>query len=544
MKRIIFIGLMAVLIAHSAWSTETQVIGAGSGVEGGGSFEIGEGLFLDAVLNNVTGNEVALTLNYLTSKATSGNDTGLVINQTDTLSPGTSLLLDAQVGGITKFNVDNTGKIVTNDGIEATGVIEVNTINARANDSTMTLMYTDFTAADTALDILAATDVTNSSGQFNGVAITPTYAQSGTAEATDLLINRTQTSVGSGEQNLIDAQVGGASKFRVDNNGVVTVNGDLVVTGESTVKPHAGSLGYEDVIGFFEDYSTADIFYKWQDNIATSESFGNVSSSITDASISILTGGAGLYEISRNTGMHGQPETGYSFAIFKNETAIAESHTSPGAPNEVDPFFINLSSYGGDAVYGTNSTIDFLFHADKDQLHIVEGNTGNGANQWCFELEAHFNVDHIPHVLFLGNTRYDGGAGHFADALAFDNLSSKWNDLRLATGDIVHSGGAADYKNENIAFAFPNGGNETRYVSSNIVKVLIRHNDSVVCSSGHEIFIDKASVEDLLGARSDSDTIIIRLNDGDKITVREKPNLANKFFHRHKTRLNVTRIGD
>jgi hypothetical protein len=326
-------------------------------------------------------------------------------------------------------------------------------------------------------------------------------------------------------------------------------NGDYYLditnaTGIFPVVPHSASLGYEDVVGFFEDYSTADIFYKWQNNINTSESFGNVSSSITDSSITILAGGAGLYEISRNTGMHGQPETGYSFAIFKNETAIAESHTSPGSPNEVDPFFTNLSSFGGDAAYSINSSIDFLFHADKDQVTITEGNVGNGVDEWCFEYEAHFQVDHLPHVLLLGNTQYNGGAGHFADALGFDNLSSEWVDLRVATGDIVNAGIEQDYKNENIAFAFPNDGSQPRYVLNGLVKIRLRHNDSVVCSSGHEMRIDKLSVEDLLGARSDSDTVIIRLNDGDKITVREKPNLANKFFHRHKTRLNVTRIGD
>jgi hypothetical protein len=326
-------------------------------------------------------------------------------------------------------------------------------------------------------------------------------------------------------------------------------NGDYYLditnaTGIFPVVPHSGSLGYEDVVGFFEDYSTADIFYKWQNNIDTSESFGNVSSSITDSSITILTGGAGLYEISRNTGIHGQPETGYSFAIFKNETAIAESHTSPGTPNSVDPFFTNLSSFGGDAAYSINSSIDFLFHADKDQITITEGNTGNGVDEFCFEYETHFKIDHLPHVLLLGNTQYNGGAGHFADGLAFDNLSSEWVDLRVATGDIVNAGIEQDYKNENIAFAFPNDGNQGRFVLNQIVKIRLRHNDGVVCSNGHEFRIDKLSVEDLLGARSDSDSIIVRLDDGDKITVREKPNLANKFLHRHKTRLNVTRIGD
>lgn len=66
--------------------------------------------FPSVVLNDATGNEVAFTLNYTTNKATSGNDTGLVINQTDTLSPGTSLLQDWQVGGTSVVNVNNVGQ--------------------------------------------------------------------------------------------------------------------------------------------------------------------------------------------------------------------------------------------------------------------------------------------------------------------------------------------------------------------------------------------------------------------------------------------------
>ena len=59
------------------------------------------------VLDEATGNEVALNIAYQVNKATSGNDTGLVINQTDTASPGTSLLADFQVASVSKFSVSN-----------------------------------------------------------------------------------------------------------------------------------------------------------------------------------------------------------------------------------------------------------------------------------------------------------------------------------------------------------------------------------------------------------------------------------------------------
>lgn len=60
-----------------------------------------------------------------------------------------------------------------------------------------------------------------SSGTSIFAQIAPTYNQSGTAAATDLLVNRTETVVGSGTQALLDLQVGGISKFRVHSSGQV-----------------------------------------------------------------------------------------------------------------------------------------------------------------------------------------------------------------------------------------------------------------------------------------------------------------------------------
>lgn len=64
-------------------------------------------------LDNATGNEIAYTMDYTVNKATSGNDTGLKINQTDTASPGTSLLVDLQRNASTVFNINNLGSITT-----------------------------------------------------------------------------------------------------------------------------------------------------------------------------------------------------------------------------------------------------------------------------------------------------------------------------------------------------------------------------------------------------------------------------------------------
>jgi hypothetical protein len=61
-----------------------------------------------------------------------------------------------------------------------------------------------------------------SSGTQTSLSISPSISQTSTGGYTALLINPTETTTGSGAKKLIDAQVGGASKFAVDNAGVVT----------------------------------------------------------------------------------------------------------------------------------------------------------------------------------------------------------------------------------------------------------------------------------------------------------------------------------
>jgi hypothetical protein len=58
-----------------------------------------------------------------------------------------------------------------------------------------------------------------------GLSVAPTLNQSGTAGYTALLINPTENATGTGAKLLIDAQVGGTSKFKVDNTGTVKATG-------------------------------------------------------------------------------------------------------------------------------------------------------------------------------------------------------------------------------------------------------------------------------------------------------------------------------
>lgn len=87
---------------------------------------------------------------------------------------------------------------------------------------------------------------TATSGSQRGLTIAPIYNQaSGTAANTDLLVNRTETALGSGTQRLISLQVAGTERFGVSNSGAVVLanqtSGPGAGGGTLTNAPSAGN---------------------------------------------------------------------------------------------------------------------------------------------------------------------------------------------------------------------------------------------------------------------------------------------------------------
>ena len=75
---------------------------------------------------------------------------------------------------------------------------------------------------------------TGSSGDQTMMQINPTINQTSTAGYTGIKLNVTETATGSGTKNLIDLQVGGASKFTVNNTGASTFSGAISTPTGST----------------------------------------------------------------------------------------------------------------------------------------------------------------------------------------------------------------------------------------------------------------------------------------------------------------------
>lgn len=91
---------------------------------------------------------------------------------------------------------------------------------------------TQSTGSNDAIVTLGLATRTATTGSTYGAAILPTYNQAAaTTSNTDLLINRTETSVGSGAQLLFDAQVGSVSKASITNAGFLTLASSALFSG-------------------------------------------------------------------------------------------------------------------------------------------------------------------------------------------------------------------------------------------------------------------------------------------------------------------------
>lgn len=128
-------------------------------------------------------------------------------------------------------------------GISITGGASITGGNLTMNGNGISAVGALNYIANVSLPIGNVTHTTAITGGAN-VRIAPTYNTSGTSIAyTDLLINRTETSLGTtpGAQLLLDAQVAGTSKFSVSNAGVVTAASDFI--GASTSCLYLGATG-------------------------------------------------------------------------------------------------------------------------------------------------------------------------------------------------------------------------------------------------------------------------------------------------------------
>lgn len=118
--------------------------------------------------------------------------------------------------------------------------------------------YTFSNSTGGSLNALSITTTrSNSASVAAELTIQPTYNQSSTAGYTCLLINPTETTTGSGSKLLADFQVGGSSKAKIDNTGLITAPQVINTPATITVTSNAGTVTRANRVNNFTNSSAA-----------------------------------------------------------------------------------------------------------------------------------------------------------------------------------------------------------------------------------------------------------------------------------------------
>lgn len=249
------------LLLQSNNGTDALLIGAGGGA--GATFYGGV---------NIAG-DVAVDTNVLYVDTTN-NRTGLL-----TTAPTHTLTLASTSTGIALYNTadqttnyergymqwsSNIFQIGTTQGGTGTSrvfrvgqgsvpVIDFNTAsspkiqyNAGSSGGTGATVFHNFISTSTA-----------SSGTPGLFSISPTINQSSTAGYTALLVNPTETTTGSGTKLLADFQIGGSSKAKIDNTGLITAPQIVNTPATITVTSNAGTVTRANRVNSFTNSSAA-----------------------------------------------------------------------------------------------------------------------------------------------------------------------------------------------------------------------------------------------------------------------------------------------
>lgn len=180
------------------------------------------------------------TGNFSTIQAPAGSDLTLSAgsgNQNVSLVPSGSgsVLISGPVGGANIQTAGNYALKLTTSTAQTIVIVPGGTTQVQftpGGNSIFGANASDAGSFKGFIQVIGSINTQTTAGPWYAFSVTPTYNQtSGNASNTDIFLNRTQTSVGSGAQLLIDLQVGGASKFNTDNSGSGVFAGSLSVGG-------------------------------------------------------------------------------------------------------------------------------------------------------------------------------------------------------------------------------------------------------------------------------------------------------------------------
>jgi hypothetical protein len=252
---------------------------------------------------------VAIEPTYEQTTGTAAN-TDLLINRTEThVGSGTQLLADFQVGGTSKASIDHNGTInadaFVGDGSGLTNLAsnsdiaylqtEIDAIDASGYITSADLTSLVFGSGNTYTGANSfAPSLSAASGTTVGCGLSPTYNNSGTAADIDLLVNRTNTAVGSGSHKFLSLQVSSSEKVSINTNGDLTctsVTGD----GSGLTSLNASNISSGTLSSSLVDFNPLSIYPAGTDSYTVTGTLSQVT--IDSTSIALTINAPGTYLI-------------------------------------------------------------------------------------------------------------------------------------------------------------------------------------------------------------------------------------------------------
>jgi len=178
-----------------------------------------------ATYTNSSGSSTPYVFTVTDSTTGTAGFSALVVNRAGSGTGSASkFLLDLRDGGSTKLSVDRFGSGIFSGNLQGGNLYTQGFLRAAGSGANIAFTQSFTNVSATRMTFSANGSAAGTSGTEVCVSIAPTYNQaSGTAANTDLLINRTQTAVGSGAQRYLDIQLAGTSKFYIDNTTVAFI---------------------------------------------------------------------------------------------------------------------------------------------------------------------------------------------------------------------------------------------------------------------------------------------------------------------------------
>ena len=183
----------------------------GSGV---GNFAGDQMNMSSASLQGSSVRQLGLNINPAIQQSGTASYVALQINPIETsLGSGTHLLLSAGHDGTAYLTIDDTGALANSGTTSLNGLLKV---NSGIPYIQMGGSVGNFSGDNINFSLVS---LSGSSVSQTAIHINPQIAQSGTASFIALNIDPTETSTGSGAHTLINAAVGGTSKWSVSDTG-------------------------------------------------------------------------------------------------------------------------------------------------------------------------------------------------------------------------------------------------------------------------------------------------------------------------------------